>query len=146
MKLKFAILLLGLLLQFSFSNGQPYIGKWTHVNQKNEKVIIEFQKNSGYKLSILKHNIGPIERTNGVNKETSLRYIIDSSTKPYKIDVVSSWSGTIIRGIIEFIDDNTIQMQINPIPGGDRPEKFTPDSENYIKAVRTFESSELENI
>jgi hypothetical protein len=37
-------------------------------------------------------------------------------------------------------------MQINPIPDGDRPEKFTPDSENYIKAVRTFESSEIENI
>lgn len=147
MKFKFTILLLfGLLLLCSFSFGQPIVGKWTHVNQVGKKVIIEFQKNSGYKLSILKEKVGAIEQINGVNKDTSLKYIIDTSSKPLKIDVVSSLSGTIIRGIIEFIDDNTIQMQINPKPDGDRPEKFTPGSENYIKAVRTFESSELENI
>ena len=147
MKSKFRILLMiGLLFQCNQAISQLYIGKWEHINNENEKVIIEFMNNSEYKISIPKRNIVAIERQDGLKIDTNLKYTIDSSTKPAKIDIVSGSSGKILRGIIEFIDAGTIQMQINPIPNGERPQKFIPDSENYIKGTRTFESTKTENI
>lgn len=145
MKTKLLILTI-IFLNSLLSFGQDYIGKWEHLNNEKENVIIEFGKNAEYIISIPNRHLGAIERQESNNLPTILKYKIDFSSSPAKIDVTSKISGSTIHGIIDIIDSETIQIQINPIPNGIRPTKFDPSSENYVKCRKLLSDQQADGI
>lgn len=132
------LLLINAFVLFSsiLSIGQVYIGKWQHLNNEKQSVIIEFGNNANYLISIPNKHLGAIERKEGNNLYTNLKYKIDLSTSPATIDIISELSGITLYGIIDFIDNETIQIQVNQIPNGNRPTRFDPDSPEYAKCKR----------
>ncbi|MBW8323712.1 MAG: hypothetical protein K0M50_03005 [Prolixibacteraceae bacterium] len=118
------------------SIGQNFIGKWTYQNQAKKEVIIEFDSNSEYRISIDSQTYKSVESSDKLLKKTKLTYKITGKRKPYKIDIISDYSNVTVRGIIQLINDNTIQLQINPNSCGERPEKFDKNSIDYVEATR----------
>ena len=114
---------------------QTIIGGWEHKNRDNEKVIIEFGEKFEYKITLPGRNLSVIDTETGMEIATELEYRLISG-EPIKIEIISKISGQKFSGIIDFIDEKTLQMQINPILGGESPKKFDANSPDYVKLKR----------
>lgn len=142
------LLLINAFVLFSsiLSIGQVYIGKWQHFNNEKQSVIIEFGNNANYLISIPNKHLEAIERKEGDDLYTKLKYKIDLSTSPATVDIISELSGITLYGIIDFIDNETIQIQMNKIPNGSRPTKFDPDSPEFVRCKKVPVNSEPDAI
>ncbi len=116
--------------------GQEYSGNWEYVNKENEKVTIELKKSGEYNVKIPGRNFRKVIRKNERSIPTELHYEIDESVTPPGIDIITNDPDIRLKGIIEMLDENTLQIQMNRIPNGLRPATFNPDSPNYIKCKK----------
>jgi len=126
------ILLAVSLVLFLNSFSQKITGYWEYYNEDNEKVTIYLGNENKYKLFINGKDLDGIERINGESIPANYNYKINFQANPNTIDITSRSTKTITKGIIQLNKDGTLQIQFNPIYGGDYPRKFDPNSPKYI--------------
>lgn len=65
--------------------------------------------------------------------------------KPATIDLISTNSNQVIKGILQINEDGTLQLQINDKPGGSYPKKFETNAPNFYHLRKTEAIPKTEN-
>ena len=101
------------------------LGKWTGKDSRSEVGGLIFLKDNK-----------AIVAANG-NNSPAMSYTIDFTTNPVKIDLsVQPPSGgrITLKGLLQFIDDNTIKFQV--FPAGNRPDNFDTSSPDNVVILK----------
>ena len=95
-------------------SGKDLLGKWEGKDSRSEVGGLVFLKNNNAVLTF--HG----------NYSPAMNYTADFTANPVKIDlVVQNPRGRMnIKGLLQFIDNNTIKFQV--FPSGNRPNNFDP--------------------
>ena len=102
-------------------------GRWVKSVEQDKQMWIEF-KDGIYSLVLKGKYLTPLD-----NKDDLIHYRIDKSTQPATVDIFVELEPNlqiVYKGIIKFLSNNEILLNVNETVNGSRPRDF--DSKNHL--------------
>lgn len=116
-------------------------GKW-NVQGKGEGYAVVFNEDYSVQIIVPKpkqesksSEVVPNE-TKKIPKPENF-FMINTRATPHEIDMIITHMGKsqVVKGIMEFIDENTLRTFYQPNPNKDRPEKFPEEGEAFYELI-----------